>query len=543
MLAAFVYFYGLGSPHIPKNGDESVYINMARLTGESGHWLPLISQYDSMRNTKPPLLFWQGIESTAHGTNWSLWNLRFPSVLYTLCTAFLVFLLARRFSGENARGCLAALIYLAFFSTYRYGRPYLTNAPETFWLFLAYFPLLYWKDAALESRWLPLLLGVFTGIGLLYKSFALLAPVGVAVAWWYLHRRKYRIGPFLRRDAWKLVLLGVVSLGMFSLWFLLDPHPQTVWQDFVVKENAHKFDPGSSSYFATLLWGGSSVWTMILGGAANATLLALPVAALMASALRRPGDLSDNEKLLWIWLLTAIIVFSLPSQRSARYLLTAMPALAVLCALGWERLRSGWFIATLIICAAALVFMAYESRLLQSAVGGMLFPTIYWALLLGAIGFCVAAMCIPAMRRPGAPVASLLLFLSMAVFLRPFDGSRGNFPAAAQSAVAGREVWVPSDFTTSEEAYRFLLPTAKLRIYTKREDLDSAALARQYRLFAVRMPLDGLPCGGCRVLGQRLDLRGRLSSADIEAILRGRVFENIFLKELLIESSLAGRQE
>jgi 4-amino-4-deoxy-L-arabinose transferase-like glycosyltransferase len=543
MLAAFVYFYGLGSPHIPKNGDESVYINMARLTGESGHWLPLISQYDSMRNTKPPLLFWQGIESTAHGTRWSLWNLRVPSVIYTLCTAFLAFLLARRFSGEDARGCLAALIYLAFFSTYRYGRPYLTNAPETFWLFLAYFPLLYWKDAALKSRWLPLLLGVFTGIGLLYKSFALLAPVGLAVAWWYLHRREYRIGPFLRLDAWKLVLLGAVSLGMFSLWFLLDPHPQTVWQDFVVKENAHKFDPGSGSYFATLLWGGSSVWTMILGGAANATLLALPVAALMASALRRPGDLSDNEKLLWIWLLTAIIVFSVPSQRSARYLLTAMPALAVLCALGWERLRSGWFIATLILCAAALAFLAYESRLLQGAVGGALFPTVYWALLLGSIGFCVAAMCIPAMRRPGAPVASLLLFLSMAVFLRPFDGSRGNFPAAAQSAVAGREVWVPSDFTTSEEAYRFLLPTAKLRIYTRREDLDSAALARQYRLFAVRMPLDGLPCSGCRVLGQRLDLRGRLSSSEIEAILGGRVFENVFLKEQLIESSLAERQE
>jgi 4-amino-4-deoxy-L-arabinose transferase-like glycosyltransferase len=268
-------------------------------------------------------------------------------------------------------------------------------------------------------------------------------------------------------------------------------------------------------------------------------LLALPVAALMASALRRPGDLSDNEKLLWIWLLTAIIVFSVPSQRSARYLLTAMPALAVLCALGWERLRSGWFIATLIVCAAALAFLAYESRLLQAAVGGALFPTVYWALLLGSIGFCVAAICIPAMRRPGAPVASLLLFLSMAVFLGPFDGSRGNFPAATQSAVAGREVWVPSDFTTSEEAYRFLLPTAKLRIYTKSEDLDSAALARQYRLFAVRMPLDGLPCSGCQVLGQRLDLRGRLSSADIEAILRGRVFENVFLKELLIESSLA----
>ena len=32
------------------------------------------------------------------------------------------------------RALLAACIYLAFFCTFRYGRTYLTSAPETFWL-------------------------------------------------------------------------------------------------------------------------------------------------------------------------------------------------------------------------------------------------------------------------------------------------------------------------------------------------------------------------------------------------------------------------
>ncbi|HMD72415.1 MAG TPA: hypothetical protein VKG05_01000, partial [Steroidobacteraceae bacterium] len=58
---------------------------------------------------------------------------------------------------------------------------------------------------------------------------------------------------------------------------------------------------------------------------------------------------------------------------------------------------------------------------------------------------------------------------------------------------------------------------------------------------AVRVALGAAPCGGCRVLSKRLDLRGRLSSANIHELLRGKVFENVFLEELLIESSIVER--
>jgi hypothetical protein len=60
-LAIALYFFGLGSFYAPTNGDEMVYIHIARLTAESGHWLPLVSDLDQMRNTKPPLLFWQAL--------------------------------------------------------------------------------------------------------------------------------------------------------------------------------------------------------------------------------------------------------------------------------------------------------------------------------------------------------------------------------------------------------------------------------------------------------------------------------------------------
>jgi 4-amino-4-deoxy-L-arabinose transferase-like glycosyltransferase len=147
-LAVFVYFYALDGLHIPRNGDENVYAHITRLTALSGDWLPLQSNLDNMRNTKPPLLFWQGIASTGWAAEWDRWHLRYPSVIYTLLTAWLVFLLARKLGGECAVGATAALVFLAFFSTYRFGRPDLVNPAETFWLFLPFFTLLYWRERA-----------------------------------------------------------------------------------------------------------------------------------------------------------------------------------------------------------------------------------------------------------------------------------------------------------------------------------------------------------------------------------------------------------
>src|SRR5262252_1456220 len=110
LLAVFTYFYGLDSDHIPKNGDEYPYTHITRLTAQSGRFLPLQSQLVRMRNTKPPLLFWQGIVSTHWAKDWTLWHLRYPSVIYTILTAGLVFLLGRRLSGTWQTGFVALLV-------------------------------------------------------------------------------------------------------------------------------------------------------------------------------------------------------------------------------------------------------------------------------------------------------------------------------------------------------------------------------------------------------------------------------------------------
>ena len=59
---------------------------------------------------------------------------------------------------------------------------------------------------------------------------------------------------------------------------------------------------------------------------------------------------------------------------------------------------------------------------------------------------------------------------------------------------------------------------------------------RDSPLCAIRLPInDAGPAGG-RIIGQRLDLGSRHTSKQIMEMIKGRVFEHLFLKELLVEA-------
>jgi dolichyl-phosphate-mannose-protein mannosyltransferase len=550
--AVFTYFYGLDSLHIPKNGDEYPYEHITRMTAASGHWLPLRSEIPEMRNTKPPLLFWQGIVSTNWGTSWTLWRLRWPSVAYTLLTAGLVFLLGWRLSGQLETGFIALLTFLTFFSTYRYGRPFLTDAPSTFWLFVPCFALL-WRPSLVESRVAaPLVLGLATGVGLLYKSFALLLPVELFLAWWHLRQRRYRVREFVAHDAGPLAIVAVVALAVFSVWFVLDPDPRAILNEFVFEENAGKFGaPGD--YLKNLLWGGSSIWRLVVSYPLNAGLLMFPVTALFIDAFKRRSELltvrlqpdttadpkrdtADAETQLWLWVVTLFVVFSLPSQRDERYLLPAMPAVAVLCALNWRRIGERVFKITLVTTGAAVVILAYLSLRLEQAVAGeRLFPFTYWVVLAIAVILVIAALLRPGLARVCVNVAILLALAGFAGFLHPFDGAPGTYSADVQQATRGRTVWVPINFAAKEEAHRFLLPGADVHGYAGEPDFTLAGPGSHSALFAVRAPINSTGIGGGRVLGERLDIATRQTPKQILDMLRGHVFEHLFVKEILVE--------
>jgi putative flippase GtrA len=547
LLAVVGYFYALDSKNAPTNGDEAVYAHITRLTAAGGHWLPLQSQLDHMRNTKPPLLFWQGIVSTDWGRHWDRFSLRYPSVLYTLATALMVFLLGKKLGGTVRTGLLAALTYLAFFDTYRYGRPFLTSSAEVFWFFLPFFTLLYWQQRAYASRWLvPLGLGGAIGIGLLYKSFALLAPVGLSLSLWYLHERRYVLPVFLRQDAYKLVLLGVVALGVFSLWFMLDPDPAAVFREFVVGENLGKFEAGEQSYLRRLIWGPQSIWSLCLAVFLNAGLFAPLLAGLIwMTACRARRSLTHEERLLWIWFAVLFVVFSLPSQRSGRYLLPAMPALALLCALRWTQIPRAVFSLVLGFSSVALALLAWLSVHLYSEASGIVFyASWYWGVLVAAFAISLAGLLQPDWSRDLAPVAAIAALLVLGGFLHPFDGPLGQFsPEAVQLLKENAApLGVPCNFRAKDEGYRLELPGVNIQGYAENTALTRQALAQRFPFFIADVTMENANCSGCKVIGQRFIVRSRQSSQEIRAGIRdGKLFQLLIGKQVLVDARTAAR--
>ncbi len=530
LLALAVYCTGLGSDHLATNGDELLYAQIARLTAESGQLLPLQSLDEKARNTKPPLLFWQGIVSTGWGNHWSLARLREPNVLATLLTAVLLLAVGWRRAGNPALGLSAALLFLCFFSTYRYGRVFLTSAPETFWLFLPFALLLLHREPRFpEGLFWPWIWGGMVGIGLLYKSFALVIPVAAALSLWQMRARRWNLWEFVKRDLLRIAMMVVAALLLFGLWLWLDPNPSHILKDFVLRENVGKFHTGGESYWLNLLWGQSSLWRIVVAYPLNAGLLALLVTALFMDAAKRRRHLSSMEILLWIWMLVLALFFIIPNQRDERYLLPAMPALALLIALRLGHLPRWIFMVTIAASGLVILGLLGLGFLLQhNAAIGPLYPLWVALPLAGGLGVITAGLFQKDLTRSLLAPSVLSVYLGYALFLIPLDHGPGLFTGAGRESVIDCEVSVPANFNAREESYRFLLPGAVMKPY------DHWRQPPASRFVVISLPLDA-PAPQGLILSRRLNMIDRFSATETRDMLRGNISRNLFHWDWLVQ--------
>jgi len=542
LLGVFTYLYGLDSRFAPKNGDEYPYMHIVRMTADTGAWLPLQSEMDGIKNTKPPLVFWEGIVSTSWGSDWTLFSLRWPSVLYTGLTALFLFLAVARFSGQGLTGLLAALVWLSFFGTYRYGRPFLTDPPEVFWLSLPFLALLYWGKAAFESKlFFPVLAGASFGMALLSKSFAYIVPATFALGLFYWRWREWSIPKALLQDLYKVLLIAVLALGVFALWFALDPFPEAVWKEFVLGENAGKFEARSSNYVLDLVRGGDSVWMLALTTLANAGLFIFVLISALIQCWRERRFISLEESLLLLLVLAFFIVFSLPSQRSGRYLLPVMPAFATLIALYWDRLPLWGFRIALLLQLLLLAVLIWVGSNLQLSnflgqPGIWSYSPWHWIFMGVAIALVLLGLFNPNRSKAIALAGCFLCYCALTSGLAPLEGPLGRYSQATLQGLAGKDIWIPCDYRAKDEEYRLLLPGATLHGYLAKDASQIDLLTKSYPLVAVQAAIGVEPalCDSCRIVGQRMEMRARHSDAEIQAILKGQIGEHLFVNEYLI---------
>ncbi|MBL7176439.1 MAG: glycosyltransferase family 39 protein [Desulfobacteraceae bacterium] len=534
IVAIFVYLYSLDGLYVPHIGDEAPYIEIVRLTAENGKWLPL-KTVEGLENTKPPMLFWQGILSTNWAREWSLFRLRFPIIFYTFLTTGLVFLLASKISGNRESGYLGALSYLGFYTTFLYGRPFLTNLPETFFVFLPFFLIIYFRDR-IETWGIPfwLLVGLSIGVACLYKSFVLVVPVGFALSWLLLVKRDWELKTFIKKDLYKVIIVLLLSLICFSLWPLLDPDPKSIFEHFIVGENLGKFRKGN--YIVEMFTGPSAIYRIWLGNVTNAGLLALPVIYIIIISFRHRARLSTEEKALWILIFSFIIVYTAPGQRSGSYILPTMPAVAVLLGVRWMEIKSRWFflfnipvILILLLLTMLILATAYQALPTKSYQSWqVIFPLL--ALLLGAGSFLI--------NRISPYTFHLLIFLifgSLACALAPFHGPLGRYNADTVTALKGRTVYIPSNFRSVYELHRFILPGARTYGYNPSDKGRMDELLQSGEIVAVNRPLGQPIVGPYRVFGKRLDLKSRHPKDEIFKIVFQQQLDLLIQQEIIVQ--------
>ena len=533
LVAVFSYFYHLDGLHIPKIGDEAPYYHVTRLTAESGHWLPLQGDY-GLQNTKPPLLFWQGLVSTSWATHWTLERLRLPIVFYSLLTALLTYLLAKKISGDQEKGYIAALCFLGFASTFQHGRPFLTNLPETFFIFLSFFLLIYYRER--KDQWKLYywaLLGIALGIATLYRSFIVVVPVGFAMFLIQGFERKWDINALVRRDIAPISLMVIVALLCFSLWPLLDPRPENILRQFILGQNVSKLDQGN--YFYGLFSGPYPLTRIWLGQLTNAGLLMFVLIGVVVLALRNRAQWSSEERTLWVLVLAYLVVYSVPSQRQENYLLPATPALAVLMSLYWHRFRPrtwGVMFIPILIGVAVLTWLFVNtpgsvSGFPDYGTGAKLFLIAIWILIAYSI-YCA---------RHLQHTLNLLVFFSfilLAVVLSPLEGKPGRYNKETIKEVAGETVYMPAGFGPRHERYRFILPGADIRGYNPKSQRQQENLLQQGYKVGIYLPVNKFCDSRYQVYGRRLDLKTRQTPEEVKDILFNKRLNLLFQQELIV---------
>jgi 4-amino-4-deoxy-L-arabinose transferase-like glycosyltransferase len=531
LFAVVVYLYSLGGFYVPHIGDEAPYIEITRLTAASGRLLPL-STAPGLENTKPPLLFWLGIFATDWGREWTLLRLRVPIVVSTFAIALVAFWLVGRLGRDRETAFLASLTFLGFYSTYQYGRPFLTNSPESLFVFLSFALVLGFRDRG--RRWAPWVAsGLALGLGCLFKSFALVAPAGLALVWLAAIERRGDRRVLASTDLPRVAVTVSIALFLFLLWPLLDPDPSAIFRHFVIEQNLGKLQ--GAGYWSGLFSGPYALQWLWLGPFASAGLFALPLLFLVVASLRERNSLSRDEKALWVLVLSFLLVYSIPRQRQENYLLPTVPALSILLALRWRRFSTRWFrwFSLFGVVYAAALFSLVRAVQRDALPRGS-YSAWQIALLVALVLSWVAMLLLPSIARGWFHPLALASLGALAIALAPFEGPQGRYPPDRLEILKGRRVFVPSTFVSHYERHRFLLPGARVEGYDPSDANETSRLLDSGRIVVVQRPVGDDPQGPFRVIARRFDLSSRQTNEEMWRILVDHDLDLLVREELIL---------
>jgi len=329
-LSACFLLWKLGSPAL-YDLDEGGYAEIAREMLVLHDWITPHLNFVRLLD-KPPMLYWlTALSFQLFGV--SEFAARLPVVLSTLGCIMLCYLLGSRLFGGLA-GLLAALIFATCTGTmvFNAARQLQPDMPLTFFLTAALAAFLLGRFAQEKPQryyltgYAALALAVMTKglLGLLFPCLALVGYLCLTREWGLVKQLQLCRGTALfclLTLPWHVVA-ELQSPG-FLKFYLLDVHLLRF------------FDAGSLALNMTALpllafWG-------ITGLFLYPWVVFLPLAFLQALPGRRQEREEADQAVLWLWVGSVLLFFSVSSFRLYIYGLPAVPALAILGGRFWAK--------------------------------------------------------------------------------------------------------------------------------------------------------------------------------------------------------------
>jgi 4-amino-4-deoxy-L-arabinose transferase-like glycosyltransferase len=333
---------------------EARYADIGREMAQSGDWVTPRIGSDTPFWGKPPLSFWLTAASFSV-LGLGEFAARIPSFLLALASGVLTFAFAQRLASRET-AIAAAAIMISSLLGFVVAGAVMTDASLLLSTTLAMVAFWYAAVEGLRQWRYPFFLAL--ALGLLAKGPVALVLTGLPIAGWWLLSPGSTVA--VRRMPW--VSGTILALALAVPWYVLAETRTPGFLDyFIVGEHFLRFvDSGwqGDLYGEAHAQVRGMIWIYAIGAALPWSIVAIWAGAryVATNGLRATTRL---QRYLLLWTIAPMLFFSLAGNILPTYVLTGLPAFAMLLA-AWLEKRSvsvahlGWIAPAAVCLALAL---------------------------------------------------------------------------------------------------------------------------------------------------------------------------------------------
>jgi 4-amino-4-deoxy-L-arabinose transferase len=303
--------------------DESRYAEISREMIDSGDWI--VPRLNGLRYFEKPVMgYWlNALSIKLFGEN--AFAVRFPSAAATGLSAFMVFLLVRRFSGGTAEATQAALIFLTSFIVFGVGTFNILDSMLAMFVTASMTSFFFAHNSdSFKKNVFLLLFGVFCALAFLTKGFlAFVIPV-VAIV------------PFMIWEGRFKALFIICWLPIITATLVVIPWAVMVhfkapdfWNFFVFNEHIKRFLSSGAQHHESFWY-----YIYLFPAAALPWTCLFPAAIL---GLKKTGIKTSITRFAICWFFFPFLFFSVSKGKILTYILPCFPPFAMLMSIGLKK--------------------------------------------------------------------------------------------------------------------------------------------------------------------------------------------------------------